>query len=284
MWILNSALGALFDVLLYPFRGLPPVVGLLVVSVLASIGMLYVFKWTSDQEAMEETKRQIHAGIFEIRLFSDDMRAIFRAQLDIMRHNLTYFRLSLAPVAWMIVPFVLLVVQLQFHYGYAPPRPGEPLILKVKLRSDAGPVVPAAAGDDASGPDLRLVVPEGVRVDSPMLWIGGENEADWRVVPEEPGHHELEIHAAGETLTKTLTVSDLVVRRSPVRPSTSVLDQLVWPVEPPVPADSAVESIELTYEDASVSLLGLEMHWIIAFFILTIAIAFALRKPFGVTI
>lgn len=272
MWTLNSTLGTTFEVLLSPFRSLPPMVGLLVVSVLASIGMLYVFKWTSDQEAMEETKRQIHAGLFEIRLFSDDMRAIFRAQLDILRHNLTYFRLSLPPVAWMIVPFVLLVIQLQFHYGYQNPGIGEPVIVKVKLRVDA------------AGPDLRLVAPAGAQVDSPMLWIGAENEADWRVVAEEPGRHELEVHVGGETLTKTFTVSDQVVRRSPVRPSSSFLDQLIWPVEPPVPADSPVESIELTYEDAGVSLLGLEMHWIIAFFILTIAIAFALRKPFGVTI
>jgi len=277
-------------------------VGLFVVSLLASIGMLYVFKWTSDQEAMEETKRQIHAGIFEIRLFSDDMRAIFRAQLDIMRHNLRYFRLSLPPVGWMIVPFVLLVIQLQFHYGYQNPGVGEPVILKVMLRSDAnlsasegatptgsgggpgGDAVLASAGTSQAAPALELVAPEGVRVDSPMVWIGANNEADWRVVAEEPGHHELEIRVAGQTLTKSLTVADGVVRRSPVRPSPSFLDQLIWPVEPPVPADGPVESIELTYEDAAVSLLGLKMHWIIAFFILTIAIAFALRKPFGVTI
>ena len=52
--------------------------------------MLLVFKKTSNQAKLEAVKRQIHACLFEIRMFSDDLPAILRAQREILRHNLRY--------------------------------------------------------------------------------------------------------------------------------------------------------------------------------------------------
>jgi len=103
----NGALRPLFDALLLPFRSLPPIVGLLVVSLVAAIGMLLVYKRTSNQDRLEAVKRQIHACLFEIRLFKDDVPAILRAQTEILRHNAKYLALSLVPMLWMIVPLTL---------------------------------------------------------------------------------------------------------------------------------------------------------------------------------
>ena len=50
MSFLNSLLRRLFDAALYPFRELPPLVGLALVSLVIGVGMLLVFKATSNQE------------------------------------------------------------------------------------------------------------------------------------------------------------------------------------------------------------------------------------------
>ena len=42
--------------------------------------------------------------------------------------------------------------------------------------------------------------------------------------------------------------------------------------------------ITIDYQDAAISVFGLGIHWLIVFFVVSIAFAFALRKPFGVTI
>ena len=73
---LNAALRAAFDLLLAPAAGLPPIWPIVVVSLGVAILMLVVFKRTSDQKRLAAVKRQITAGIFEIRLFSDDLVAI----------------------------------------------------------------------------------------------------------------------------------------------------------------------------------------------------------------
>lgn len=104
MTLVNRALGRLFEILLLPFRGMPPWVALVVVSFLIAIVMLLVYKRASSQRRIAAVKAKIHAGLFEMRLFNDDPRAIFRALFDVLRHNAAYFALSLVPLAWMIVP------------------------------------------------------------------------------------------------------------------------------------------------------------------------------------
>ena len=62
-----------------------------------------------------------------------------RAQVDILRHNLTYVRLSLAPMLWMFVPLLLLIAQLQFYYGYDGLVPGQSALVKVRVKQGASP-------------------------------------------------------------------------------------------------------------------------------------------------
>ena len=62
------------------------------------------------------------------------------------------------------------------------------------------------------------------------------------------------------------------------------MGQIIYPAEAPLPRGSGVESIRVSYDDAEIDLLGWKMHWIIAFFLLTLVFAFALAKPLGVKI
>src|SRR5918995_3026532 len=141
MSLLNASLTRAADWVLAPFSMLHPMVSLTVASLATAAAMLFVFKRTSDQARLAAVKRLIHAGLFEIRLFNDDLLAILRAQLEILRHNATYLRLSLVPMLWVIVPLVLVIAQLQFHYGYAPLQPGDRALLKVQLRGNSGAAV-----------------------------------------------------------------------------------------------------------------------------------------------
>ena len=98
MSLLNRVLDALLDGLQRPIAGLPPEVGLLLWSLVAAVVMLLVVKRTSNQEALAAVKRQIHACMFEIRLLNDDLGAILRAQVELLRHNGRYLLLSLPPL------------------------------------------------------------------------------------------------------------------------------------------------------------------------------------------
>ena len=272
---LNAALGGLVSAVLYPFRGLPPIVGLTFVALLTSIAILLVFRATSDQKALRRVKNRITAGILEILLFRDDLRTILRAQRDILRHSLTYMRLSLVPMLWVIVPIVLLMIQLQFHYGYRPLEPGEAAIVRAELAGEGASIQVA---------ELTLSASAGLEIATPLLLLPAEGEADWRIDAITDGSHELLVGADGLQLAKRVVVGRHGGAISPRRPSAGLLDQLLYPVEPPVPGTASVTAIDVAYPTATVSLLGWDTHWMIVFFILTIVFAFALQKPLRVTI
>ena len=115
----NAFLAVARRLLLSPFARQPPLVGLTVVSLLSGSVMLAVVRATSNQTSRgRPSSARIHACVFEIRLFNDDLAAMVRALGELARHNLTYLRLSLVPVLWMAIPIGLLVAHLHFHYGY----------------------------------------------------------------------------------------------------------------------------------------------------------------------
>ena len=285
---LNALLTSVFDVLLRPLAGLPPLASLAIVSLLTAIVMLLVVRRTSNQRALDEVKRKIHAALFEIRLFNDDLRAIFRAQGEMLRHNVTYLRLSLVPMLWMIVPFVLVIAQLQFHYGYDGLAIGQPVLLTAHLRSSSpassGDAVPAAIGGGGRADIATLEASVGIRADTPAIWFPAAQDVVWRLTPEAAGDYELRLRIEGQTFTKSIHVSSHVVRRSPSRLEAGFVNEVLYPAEPPLPSDGAVTSIEVAYPERDIDVFGWHLNWMVVFFILSIGFAFALRKPFGVTL
>lgn len=275
MSAVNAALRHAFDLLLAPFAGGPPIVSLTLVSLLVSILMLVVFKHTSDQAALADVKRRIHAGLFEIRLFNDDLRAILRAQNEILLTNLTYLRLTLWPMVFLLPPLVFVIAQLEFHYGYEGLRPGGRALLTVDL--DPG-------GQRGERPAAKLDLPAGLRAETADVWVKPQSQLLWRLVAERDGDYEIGLDVAGTRVTKSVRVTPRTVRLSPERVDSGFVSQLLYPAEPPLPAGSPVRAVHLSYPDREVDVLGHGMHWMIPFFALSIVFAFALRGLFKVTI
>lgn len=273
MSVLNIILARLVDGLLFAFEDQPPLVGLAVVSLIVAIAMLTVVRAASNQPRLIAVKRSLQACVFEVRLFNDDAVAMLRAVGEMVRHNLTYLRLSMVPVLWMIVPLGLLVAQLQFHYGYDGLEVGQQALVKVRVRNMAGE-------------PPTMTAPPGIRIETPAVWIPSLREAAWRIAPEQPGDYELTVQAGGQVFTKTVRVSSstAIVRRSPLRTDAGFVNQLLYPAEPPLPDGAQVESIAVTYPRRDVSVLGRGVHWIVVFFALSMVFALALRRRFNVVL
>ena len=282
MTILNALLASAFDLLLFPFRQLPPIVGLSVVSLLTAAGMLLVFRAKSDQQRIEQVKRAMVAALFEIRLFNDDLPALFRAQGEMLKQNAAYLRLSLVPMLWMIVPIGLIAAQLEFQYGYAGLTPGQPALVKARVRQSATPLAePAAVSPPVSAASLEA--PKEIRVLTAGAWFPATQEIIWRVMADVPGEYVLNAKVDGGTFTKTVDATDRVVRRSPVRVAAGFMNQMMYPAEPPLPDGGIVTSISVGYPSRAIRVLRWDLPWVIVYLVLSMAFAVALRKPFGVT-
>ena len=274
MATLNVLLTRIVDGFLRPFENASPLVGVAVVSLVSAIGMLLVVRATSDQARIAAVKRTLQACVFEIRLFNDDARAMLRALGEMLRHNLTYLRLAVVPVLWMTVPFGLLLAQLQFHYGYDGLAVGRQAVVTARIENSSS----------SSGPVARLTAPPGIRVETPPVWIPSIREVAWRVAAEQPGDYVLNVQIGTDVFPKTVRVSDAIVRLSPLRTEGTLVNQLLYPAELPLPVGAAVESIAVAYPRRAISVLGRDMHWMVIFFALSMIFALALRRPFNVVL
>jgi hypothetical protein len=278
MWWLNVVVHAMVDVALWPFRPFAPAVGLAAIALAVSIAISLVVRATSDQSSIVAVKRRIQAGLFEIRLFNDDVRAMFRATQQILRAQVVYFRLTSIPMLWLAVPSLLLLVHLQFYYGYEGLEVGAHTIVTVRLEPSAVPLGPGEV------PDLSLEAPPGLRVETPFVWIPSAREAAWRIAAEQSGDYHLVVILDGKPVTKHVHVSRGIGFRSPARVHEGLLDELLAPAEPPIDGDAPISSIHVSYPERRLSMLGVRLHWMVPFLVFSIVFTLALRRSFGVAL
>lgn len=64
----------------------------------------------------------------------------------------------------------------------------------------------------------------------------------------------------------------------------SILEELLYPGARILPGDAPVTSIEVLYPSGGLRLFGLSVHWLVAYFLLSIVFGFALKGMFKVEI
>ena len=286
MAALNRLLVSTADVLLAPLVFLPPLAGIALVSLATAAAMLLVIKRTSNQRRLAQVKRAIEARIFELRLFADDVPAILRTEREMVRHSLTYLRLSLVPALWLVVPLTLLIIHLDSFFGYTGLAAGTPSLLTASF---GGGPQGSAAGDPRSAADtpavtVGLEAPSSIRVDTPAVWFPGAREAVWSITPRAAGAHVVRVRVGHEVFEKTVEVSGAVGRRSPVRLSGGLLDRLANPSEAPLPARHGLTAIAVAYPERVIGVLGWDAGWLALYLLLTFAFMLALKRPLGVVL
>ena len=282
MQAINSAIGALLDALLWPFQAWP-LAGLTVVSLLVSLALLAAFKVTSNQRALAAAKRRMQANLFELRLFQDDPRLVMRVVGDLLRQQAVYLRYAFVPLVWVALPLAILAAHLQARYGYDGLRPGHAALVTVRMKPTAG------ASRRAAGHHPRCAVRPARRNARRLGRAARRNRvADFRRARRRlrTAHFAgaASARAPPRPITKRVRVTPLIVARPATRPSPSIWDQLWMPAEAPLPADSPIEAIDITYPERAIPVLGFPLHWLVVFVILSTLFAFLFRPVFKVVL
>ena len=275
MEIFNAVLGKIFELLLLPFRNMNPWVGLAGISLLTGFLMLFIYRFTSNQSGIKKVKNKIKAHLLETRLYKDSLSLSLKAQGNILLANLKYIGLNFRPLLVMIVPVLLILIQLNFWFGYEPLESGQPTLLKVKLEKGLNPL----------NADIALEPSPDIEMETAPLRIEEDSEINWRISARTRGAHDVPIVIGGKKVAKTITADiKSLTRISPLRHNRSFLNNLLYPVEKPIQKDIPIESIEILYPAKRLNLFGLNIHWLIAYFMLSIVFGFAFKGVFKVEI
>ncbi len=268
MSTLISILNRTFDLLFWPFQNLPPIFAVVFFALAAGVLMLAAFKYSSNQAAIRRAKDRLGAHLLEVRLFQDQLGVVLRAYLRILRAAGAYLACAFPPLVVTLLPLLLLLAQVELRLGREAAAPHAPVLVKVKL----------PAGADVNSVELKL--PAGVQSTAPPLRIPEEAEVDWRIEAGRPGEFALEFSRGGKAFSKQFVAGGPLPRVSPWR-TASALELLLYPGEERLDSATA-QWVEITYPPREVRVLGWGMHWIVPFFVLTLAWGYALKGLFGV--
>jgi len=282
MWIFNSAFGIIFNLIFFPFRSMSPWVGMILISFLTALLMLFVFRFTSNQEGIRQVKNKIKAHLLELRLFKDSLSLSLKAQGSILRNNLKYIGYSAKPLLVMIIPLFLILAQLNLWFGYDALTPGQETILKVKLEEGHNPL----------DINLALESSSGFEIQTHPLRIEEEREINWRLKAREKGVHDLTFIVNGQRLTKKVAVGQKPLSKiSPLKVRHNFINELLYPGESPFSGDLPIKTIEVKYPSKSMNLFGWNIPrpwkippWLIVYFVLSIILGFVLKGIFKVEI
>ncbi len=248
-----------------------PALALLIVSVAAGVGLLWIFARTSDQRAIRATKRALQARLLELRLYADDPKVVLRAQKALLALNARYLWLMLRPAAVATLPMVALLIALDGYYGNRPLKPGEATIVTAQM----------SAPLNGSAPP-ELVAPDGFAVETPAARVPVLRQVSWRVRAIHAGRGELKLLSGGVEVAKQIEAGSglrfLTSRR--VRAAAS---WLIHPGEARIDT-GAVEWIEVDYPASRLACFGFEAHWLVWFLIFSMVTALLLKGKFKVTI
>lgn len=248
-----------------------PMIGLTLISILTGIGMLWVFGKTSDQEAISRTKKRLQAYLLEMRLFGDDISLVLSAQKKLIRDNFRYLGLMMRPMLFLTAPLLLLLIHLDGFYGARPLRIDEQAVVTLQ----------AAGRLDADAPVPELQAPAGVHVETPGVRVMETGQMSWRIRAERPVEGSLTFRQGDTEWTKSIAAGE-PFRYLSIRRVSGLWDALWHAGEDRLPGDQ-VEWIEIRYPAAEVPFAGIELHWLIWFFVISMLSAYLLRGRFGVT-
>ena len=259
-----------FDLFFWPFRAANPAYGLAVISFLTGLAAVLVFRYVSNQDAMRRIKNRIQAHLLEVRLFPDQLGVVSRAYGRILRFTVIYLTYNLKPVAILLLPVVILMVQLDLRFSRIPLRPHDSFILKARLAE-------AGALDSDS---LRL--PQGLTLTAPPVNVPALQEVNWRIRADEYGDFLPAVVVAGQMFTKQVVVSEEITRLPVERARASVVEWFLNPGEQPLPSGGPLRSLEVNYAPRSVDLGYFATNWLVFFLVVSLVSGLIFKMALGI--
>lgn len=265
----NAGIRVLLAAVLSRLAFLPPALTLSILATALAVVLLLVVRVVSAPAKIAQAKREIAAGLYELRLFSQEPRALWSAQRAVIAAQARYLRHSALPLALSIVIVVPAMAHLDPYFYSA----------------GTGRTLVAATLDTRSveRPDIRLEPAQNeVRVED-ATWLPATARLLWNVSSPGNDPRDLALRSGrGPSVTIPFVAGSRFTARPPVRQRPGFVSQLLEPGAPPLPDDSGLSRIEIAYSTMPVDVLGWSVPWEVVFVAALFVAMAGLRRPFGV--
>lgn len=163
----------IFDLFLFPFRTLHSFWGLLFISIISGIWMIFIFKAVSNQQKISGIRKKMGGQVLGILLHVSSPGTVFKFAGKLIISNFYYLWLILLPLLVISVPFMLTYTQLEARYATIP------------FADTAEPVtVTLHYSDNLPERNDILIRGENVAILDPIIRIDTLNEVSFNIRPD----------------------------------------------------------------------------------------------------
>jgi len=125
---LFSSFNNVLDPLFSPLLSMGAFWAVVIISLVLSVLMTLIYKWTTDQSTMKDLKSRIKGFQTEMKNHRDNPEKAMSLQKEAMQVNLEYMKHSLRPTLFTFIPVILIFGWLSSHLAFEPLIPGEQII------------------------------------------------------------------------------------------------------------------------------------------------------------
>jgi hypothetical protein len=270
--VISIIITKFFDVLLFPF-GEHHSLALIVLSFVLGVGLAYMFKITSNQKMIKKSRDLFKARVLEMRVFQDDLVAIFKALFGAFISNFIYLRHSLKPILFLIIPVVIVVIQADARFSRKHLSPGDVTILELALRDGMNPFET----------EVSLTGSPGYQLDARPVRVAEPPEVNWRLHVASVGLHDLVVRVGSESFALPLVAQAQHGCIVHTREASSFWEPLIHPGAS-IPGGSPIAGFRLHYESSSHPLLFWNTHWLVVLLFYSLLGALVAKFVFKVEI
>lgn len=239
-----------------------------IISAVAGVLLLFIFKFTSNQRAIGRVRDDIKANMLAIKLFKDSMSVTLKCQAGIFAGAVRLLFHSIRPLLVMVVPVSLLLAQMGLWYQSRPLRVGEEAVVTVELNDSVS----------SPWPEVSIEPTRGAEVTFGPVKVLSKRQVYFKISGLDAGYHRLSFCVDEQKVEKELAAGEGFMRVSAKRPGWSWTDILLHPAEEPFRADSVVRSISIDYPNRLSRTSGTDW-WVIYFFVISMVFVLIFR-PF----
>ena len=267
VWI-NVLTNALAKVLLAIIAYLPGWLSNTIISAVVGVVMLIIFKYTSNQKAIEKVRDSIKANLLALKLFKDSISVTLNVQGKVFQGAFLLLFHAIRPMLVMIVPVSLILAQMGLWYQFRPLTVGEQTVVVMELNGDK----------NSPWPNIKLDTNNAAEIIIEQTKVLSKRQVFWKIRALEDGYQKITFSVGNQQIEKQLVVGDGFMKISPKKPAWNWSEILLYPTEKPFASDSAVKSISIEYPERVSKTSGADW-WLVYFFIASMVFAF-IFKPF----
>lgn len=246
-----NGLRFIVDPIFNPILQLPPLLSILIISLIIALITTLAYKLLTNQQEMKRLKEEQKELQKKVKENKDNPKKMMEINKEAMSKSMKLMNASFKPMFITMLPILLIFMWLNLHLSYIPLHPGQEFTTTVHFKSGTFGSV-----------QLVDILPDGMQVLSNSSQEIVDGMASWRLVSDVENNYDMKFTYDGRQYVKSVIITSGKGYANPVK----------------TVKDSNIKQIVVDQEKLKINLGLFKLSWFWTYLIFTIVLSSTLRK------